>query len=80
MSQADADRLCWSQLLALRSVHEATLETLLGAWNYTVLQLLQERNDLLRERYLAIALLLCLVSLSHFPYFFTGESPSAVPA
>ena len=56
MSEADAHRLCWSQLFALRTLHEASLQILLGARNYAVLQLLRECNDLLRERYLAPAL------------------------
>jgi hypothetical protein len=34
----------------VRIVHEATLQNLLQARNYAALQLLEERNSLLRER------------------------------
>lgn len=69
MSEADTDRLRWSQLFALRITHEATLQTLLGARNYAVLQLLQERNNLLRERYWTIALFFYPIFLSQFSLF-----------
>jgi hypothetical protein len=49
-SEADLDRLRWARFFALRSIHEATLETLLRARNYAARQLLDERNRLLRER------------------------------
>ena len=65
MSEADTDRLSWSRLFALRSLHEATLQALLGARNYAVLQLLKERNDLLRERYLALAFFIFDALFSH---------------
>lgn len=50
-SEANKDRLRWAQRFSLRTMHEATLEALLRAQNYAVLQLLSERNSLLRERY-----------------------------
>ena len=65
MSQADNDRLCWSQIFALCTLHEANLWSLLGAQNYNVLQLLSERNHLLCERYLELGPLISLPSLSH---------------
>lgn len=37
--------------LAIRTLHEATLQDLIRARNYDVLQLLGERNLVLRERY-----------------------------
>ena len=40
----------------LRIAHEATLHDLLSARNYAALQLLEERNALLRERYFALVL------------------------
>ena len=51
-SEANKARLNWAQIYALRTLHEATLESLLGAQNYATLQPLSERNQLLRERYL----------------------------
>ena len=70
MSQADNDRLLWSQIFAIRTLHEANLQSLLSARNYTVLQLLSERNQLLCERYLELGPLILLVSLSHLYYLF----------
>ena len=64
-SEADKDRLLWSRILALQTLREATLQELLGARNYAALQLLSERNDLLRERYLALGLIFYAASLSH---------------
>jgi hypothetical protein len=49
-SDADRDRLCWARLFALRTLHKATLEALLRTRNYATLQILDERNGLLRER------------------------------
>ena len=49
-------------------MHKATLEALLRAQNYTVLQLLSERNNLLREQYFALiyfAFLAYVFSLHH---------------
>ena len=77
MSEADTDRLRWTQIFALRTLHEATLQALIGARNYAVLQLLRERNDLLSERYWAMASFLCVSPLSHH-YFVAEECPSAV--
>lgn len=54
-TEADLDRLRWAQIFALRTLHEATLEQLLGARNYAVRQLLRERNDVLRDRYLDLS-------------------------
>lgn len=49
-SEADADRLHWAHRFALRSIHKATLESLLRARNHAVQQLLEECNDLLHEQ------------------------------
>ena len=65
MSEADTKRLSWSLLFALRTLHEATLQSLLGARNYAVLQLLRERNNLLLEWYLALASFSYAVWFSH---------------
>lgn len=54
-TEADLDRLRWAQIFALRTLHEATLEQLLGARNYAVRQLLRERNNVLRDRYLDLS-------------------------
>ena len=70
MSQADNDRLLWSQIFAIRTLHEANLRSLLSARNYAVLQLLSERNHLLHERYLELGPLIFLVSLTHLSSFF----------
>ena len=78
MSEADTDRLSWSRLFALCSLHEVTLQALLGARNYAVLQLLKERNDLLREQYLALAF--SIFDALFLTLFFSGESRSAVLA
>ena len=51
MSEADTDWLRWTQIFALRTLHKVTLQALIGARNYTVLQLLRECNDLLSKRY-----------------------------
>ena len=42
--------------MTLRIIHEATLQDLLQARNYAAIQLLEERNALLRERYYALVL------------------------
>ena len=65
MSQANNDRLLWSQIFAIRTLHKANLQSLSSAWNYAVLQLLSERNQLLCEQYLELGPLILLVSLSH---------------
>ena len=65
MSEADTKRLSWSLLFALCTLHEATLQSLLGARNYAVLQLLRERNNLLLEWYLALASFSYAVWFSH---------------
>ena len=65
MSKADTDRLHWSQHFAICTLHEATLQTLLGTRNYTVLQLLSKCNNLLHEWYLALGSLFLVTLLSH---------------
>ena len=73
-SEPDKDRLLWSQIFALRTLHEATLQELLGARNYATIQLLSERNSLLRERYLAMDLFfyVAVFLISFLPCFVTG--------
>ena len=61
-SEADADRLCWARRFSLQTIHEATLEALLCARNYAVLQLLREHNGLLTEWYFASGLLYFYIS------------------
>ena len=80
MSEANTHRLNWSRLLALRTLHEATLQALLGARNYAVLQLLKERNDLLLERYLTLAPFFVAASFLTLAFHsLTGECHLAVP-
>jgi hypothetical protein len=80
-SEADTDRLRWARIFALRTLHEATLSDLLGARNYAAKQLLRERNDLLRERYSTLTLIICAVSLSHTRHLFvTGGRYLAAPS
>ena len=58
-------KINFSDVLTLRTIHEAGLQDLLRARNYAVLQLLAERNKLLRERYwLLVSLSKCLVVLT----------------
>ena len=64
-SEADKDRLLWSEIFAIRTLHKATLQELLGTRNYAAMQLLSERNDLLRERYLALGLFFCDAPIYH---------------
>ena len=78
MSEANTDRLSWSRLFALHSLHEATLQALLDARNYAVLQLLKECNDLLRKQYLALAF--SIFNALFLTLFFSGESHLAVLA
>ena len=79
-SEADKARLLWSKIFAIRTLHEATLQELLGARNYATMQLLDEHNDLLCEQYLALGSLFCVISLSHLLSLVTGECCSVVPA
>ncbi len=39
------------EIRAIEVLHEATLQDLIKTKNYAILQLLEERNKLLRERY-----------------------------
>ena len=43
----------YTSVLAVRTLHEATLQDLLHARNDAVFKLIHKRNELLRERYFA---------------------------
>ena len=62
-SEADTDRLRWARIFSLQTTHKATLEALLCAQNYAVLQLLCELNGLLVEQYFDPGLLYFYISL-----------------
>jgi hypothetical protein len=61
-SNAENPRLIWAEIFAIRNIHEATLQTLISTRNYATLQLLDERNKLLREQYSWLGLLNILSS------------------
>ena len=57
-SNRDSDFVPWEEVQEIQLLHKATLQDLLKASNYPVWTLLQERNVLLRERYVSILSLL----------------------
>ena len=73
-SEPDKDRFLWSQIFALHTLHEVTLQELLGAQNYATIQLLSKRNSLLWEQYLAMDLFfyVAVFLISFLPCFVTG--------
>jgi hypothetical protein len=79
MSSEDNGRMLnFSDIITIRTVHEATLQDFLNARNFAVLQLLRERNQLLEEQY-CLARLWSSGSLSSYLLFiFANKGNSSV--